>query len=259
MLNPEVMRQLAALRNDLAAEERKNPTRTGGSAEYPPKIETTEQKTKYNTQTIAEWYERALPGKGLEEAFQRTYEDTIEELTAGKKRRALEELRLLTEVERLILEGDRKHINLFTPERVGSQSIIVRVGLEGISFNLQDGRGRLRSGRATAAEIRIDPTGLRLRVDYEDPFTGDRKFARTGTDFHYLRVFHLSPEERGRLGITDPDTTIKTLSLDIKGRYLTHSQRDYHHPDHFAELGITEENFGQLRTAYRRLVTEESG
>lgn len=140
---------------------------------------------------------------------------------------ALSELRLLTEVDRLLAAGDFQHLEIQSIEQDHS-SILMRANLQGIV---------LREGVfAHTAVWRFDPTGIRLEVSYFDPKTQKEEAVQARLDFHYL-----GDEKRA--------------ALDLEGYYITQAfkvlGKGYHRSKFFEEGKVIkdQEEFIQLKTA----------
>ena len=121
-IKSEQANALAALRESLAREE----ATVGKSLDYPADRNTEQERINLNAGILGDHYETLMPGRGLREAFSQTLcevAEAFEQRAIGKDQKlfhcALSELRLLTEVDRLLAQGNKEHLESLHGNRVG--------------------------------------------------------------------------------------------------------------------------------------------
>ncbi len=246
-----------AVMEKLGRTEQDTPARTESvsGVEYPEDITTTAQEVYYNAATIGGLYDTLLPERGLGQAFGITLTEVADVLEQRSQRpqgelyfNALSELKLVSEVERLFIEGDFAHVEVLPFVDKDGRSSVVQAGLEGIKASMKatgtfpEGkkRGEEYEVEATFATWRFDPTGIRLAIEYQDPVTGTLRTVQARMDFHYRK----NPKFGDK----------KQAALDLDGGYLKKAitssselDRDYHRHEHLNPLINSAEEFARIR------------
>lgn len=241
-LRPEQADALEALKASLPREE----AAVGKPLDYPADKNTEMERINLNAGILGDHYETLMPGHGLREAFNRTLcevAEAFEKRAVGGEQKlfqsALSELRLLTEVDRLLAQGDKEHLESLHGNRVGP-TFSIQTTLSGLRFK--------EGVAATFAEWLFEPTGIRLEVTYYDPETQKEKTIKASMDFHY----------RGKAGNL---SETKQAALDLKGNYITPALHkaggmDYHRSEHFTGVISSDDDFANLRNARMQKVKE---
>lgn len=241
-LKPEQAAALAALKASLAREE----AAVGKPLDYPRDKSSERERIGLNAGILGDHYETLMPGRGLGDAFNRTLcevAEAFEKRTVGGDLKlfqsGLSELRLLTEVDRLLAQADKEHLESLHGNGVGP-TFSVQTTLSGLQFK--------EGVAATFAEWLFEPTGIRLEVTYYDPETQQERIVRAGMDFHY----------RGKAGNL---SETKQAALDLMGNYITPALHkaggmDYHRSEHFVGVISCDEDFTKLREARMQKVKE---
>ncbi|KKS44130.1 MAG: hypothetical protein UV05_C0011G0021 [candidate division CPR1 bacterium GW2011_GWA2_42_17] len=209
-------------------------------------IKSEQERINLNAQILGDHYETLMPGRGLREAFSHTLCEVAEAFEKGAVggdqrlfQSALSELRLLTEVDRLLAQGDKEHLESLHGNRVGP-TFSLQTTLSGLQFK--------EGVAATFAEWLFEPTGIRLEVTYYDPETQKEKTIKASMDFHY----------RGK---GENLSKAKQAALDLKGNYITPALHkaggmDYHRSERFTGVISSDEDFARLREARLQKVKE---
>lgn len=208
-IRPEQFAALANLRRALVLEEggeRKAP------AEYSFDLGKEAERISENVEVLASHYAQFLDPKkgkgpilqsGFEAVFLEVKAKLMESIEKNEDSRlyvaALSELRLLTEVDRMLSVGRFEHLQVVQVASHGTSNII-EANLSGV-FLQED-------IEAKSATWSFDPTGMRLDVKYWDSVKRQEIEIGARLDFHYLR--------RGR-----DLSERKEAAIDLEGKYLS--------------------------------------
>lgn len=223
---------------------------------YPAKVKSELDKVSHNAEVLGRIYEQILPDRGIGAAFGKTLVEVAEKLqesvqkgVASKQeprhprffRFALNEVRLLSEVDRLLAEGDFERLEVTTNVTVGNTSTI-RAKLKNVFLD--------HSIPALEAVWHFEPQGIRLSVSYRSPSSHQIKELEAHMDFH----------PRGRKDKWHDDSK-KQAAIDFNGTHITPALKelgeDYHRSSYLDSVITSDSDFAVLREGRLKQVREK--
>lgn len=252
---PEARAALEQANEEALAEE--NPKR---DVQYPARVKTEVERVGYNAEILAAVYEGILPERGIGQAFRETLVEIAEKLQEAVQqetearaeprhprffRYALNEVRVLSEVDRLLSEGNSEHLEITTNVTVGDTSTI-RARLTNVFLDEK------KWIPVKETVWHFEPQGIRLSVSYRSPATHRMRELEAHMDFH----------PRGKKDQWHNDSK-KQAAIDFNGTHITPALRelkeDYHRSKYLDRVLTNDEDFRAIREGRLEKAREKIG
>lgn len=245
----ESMRQQALLREREQTHAAKPLERPCGPESEQARIRLEKVKVWQNAQILGSGYEALLPQRGLGQAFQETLQEVATRLEKKYQKTdsplfvdALAELRLLTEVDRALLENNFTHFeNLSRSFAKTPEGLVIDAQLKDIYLNPEI--------EARWARWCLSSTGIRLSVTCFDLKKQKDFEVQARMDFHYR-----GPEGK--------KSERKQAALDLEGIFLSDAIRtfrgdsDYHRARFLDEVIKSDTDFATICEGRQRQIQE---